>query len=57
MLLKTGTPVYAARAGSGCVGTVKRVLPHLGMYWIETAGSDVWPVKISEFTVRAYPVR
>lgn len=50
MLLKVGTRVRVTRPGFGMVGTIKRVLPHLGMYHVD-GPSGIHPVKLRGYSI------
>ncbi|MFJ5997556.1 hypothetical protein [Streptomyces sp. NPDC092370] len=54
--LKVGTQVRVSRPGFGMVGTIRRVLPHLGAYHVE-GWRGIELVKASEHDIETYTDR
>jgi hypothetical protein len=50
LLIKLGTRARATRPGFGAVGTITRVIPERGMYWLESA-TGIYPVRVDEGTI------
>ncbi|MEV5084370.1 hypothetical protein AB0K74_38200 [Streptomyces sp. NPDC056159] len=50
LLFKVGTHVQVSGRGFGCVGTITRLMPELGMYRVEN-GASFWHVKVRECAV------
>lgn len=44
LLIKVGTRARATRPGFGALGTITRVFPERGMYWLATSGGTTYPV-------------